>query len=96
MASDGVIGQATRTALTVPLSHRARQIELALERLRWLPDLGARPFVAINIPMFRLWAWNPDAPTDASISMGDVVGRALNTQTPVLLEDKRHLVFRPY
>ena len=96
VASDGVMGRATRTALNVPLSHRVRQIELALERLRWLPDLGARPFVAINIPMFRLWAWNPDAPTDASISMGVVVGRALNTQTPVLLEDMRHLVFRPY
>ena len=96
VTSDGVMGQATRTALNVPLSHRVQQIELALERLRWLPDLSARPFVAINIPMFRLWAWNPDAPTDASISMGVVVGRALNTQTPVLLEDMRHLVFRPY
>ncbi|HEY8708458.1 MAG TPA: L,D-transpeptidase family protein [Burkholderiaceae bacterium] len=96
LAADGAIGRATLAALNVPLAHRVQQLELALERLRWLPDLGARPFVAINIPMFRLWAWDPAAPADASISMGVVVGRALNTQTPVLSEDMRYLIFRPY
>ena len=70
LAADGVIGRATLAALNVPLAHRVQQLELALERLRWLPDLGARPFVGINIPMFRLWAWDPAAPADASISMG--------------------------
>jgi len=96
LVADGAVGRATLTALNVPLAHRVRQLELALERLRWLPDLRAGPFVAINIPMFRLWAWDPAAPADASISMGVVVGRALNTQTPVLSEDMRYLVFRPY
>ena len=96
LAADGAIGRATLAALNVPISHRVQQLELALERLRWLPDLGARPFVGINIPMFRLWAWDPAAPADASISMGVVVGRALNTQTPVLIEEMRYLVFRPY
>ena len=96
LAVDGVIGRATLAALKVPLAHRVQQLELALERLRWLPDLGARPFVGINIPMFRLWAWDPAAPADASISMGVVVGRALNTQTPVLSEEMRYLIFRPY
>ena len=96
LAADGVIGRATLAALNVPLAHRVQQLELALERLRWLPDLSARPFVGINIPMFRLWAWDPAAPADALISMGVVVGRALNTQTPVLIEAMRYLVFRPY
>ena len=96
LAADGVIGRATLAALKVPLAHRVQQLELALERLRWLPDLRAQPFVGINIPMFRLWAWDPAAPAEASISMGVVVGRALNTQTPVLSEEMRYLVFRPY
>ena len=96
LAADGAIGRATLAALNVPLAQRVHQLELALERLRWLPDLGARPFVAINIPMFRLWAWDPAAPAGTSISMGVVVGRALNTQTPVLSEEMRYLVFRPY
>ena len=54
LAADGVIGRATLAALNVPIARRVQQLELALERLRWLPNLGARPFVAINIPMFRL------------------------------------------
>jgi murein L,D-transpeptidase YcbB/YkuD len=73
-----------------------RQLELALERLRWLPDLGTQPFVAINIPMFRLWARDPAAGDGARMSSAVVVGRALDTQTPVLFEEMRYLVFRPY
>ena len=96
LAADGVIGRATLAALNVPLAHRVQQLELALERLRWLPDLGARPFIGLNIPMFRLWAWDPAAPDSAPINMRVVVGRALNTQTPVLLEEMRYVVFRPY
>jgi murein L,D-transpeptidase YcbB/YkuD len=61
---DGILGKGTQAALRVPLAWRVRQIELALERLRWLPDLGAQRLVAINIPMFRLWAWD-SVPNDA-------------------------------
>ena len=96
LADDGVIGRATLAALNVPLAYRVRQLEMALERLRWLPDLDAQPFIGINIPMFRLWAWDPAAPDSAPINMSVVVGRALNTQTPMLLEEMRYLVFRPY
>lgn len=96
LTADGVIGRATLAALNVPLAQRVRQIELALERLRWLPDLGAQRVIGINIPMFRLWAWDPAAPAVAPLNMGVVVGRALNTQTPVLASDLRYLVFRPY
>jgi L,D-transpeptidase YcbB len=92
---DGVLGTATRTALTVPLAWRARQIELALERLRWVPDIGDEPYLAVNIPMFRVWAIEPGAAT-VPFSTEVIVGRALNTQTPVLVEDMEHVIFRPY
>jgi len=50
----GVVGDATREALNVPVEQRIRQIELNLERWRWLPDsLGSRR-VEINIPAYRL------------------------------------------
>src|SRR4029453_16904913 len=54
LKDDGVIGKATQSALEVPLGWRVRQIELALERLRWLPDLVGSRLVAVNFPMFRL------------------------------------------
>ena len=96
VTSDGVIGKATLLGLNAPLPRRILQLELALERLRWLPDLGTRPFLVINIPMFRLWAWDPGARNDVPIDMGVVVGRALNTQTQVMARDMHHLAFRPY
>jgi murein L,D-transpeptidase YcbB/YkuD len=97
LEADGVIGKATHAALRVPVAARVRQIELALERLRWLPHLGNRRFLAVNIPMFRLWAWDSIPPDGAPLfSMGVIVGRALDTQTPVFVEELRHLIFRPY
>jgi murein L,D-transpeptidase YcbB/YkuD len=81
----------------VPLSSRIRQIELALERLRWLPHLGEERFIGINIPMFRLWAWDATRPDGkASFQTNVIVGRALNTRTPVFVEQMEHIIFRPY
>ncbi len=96
LEADGVIGRATTAALNVPLAQRAEQLELALERLRWLPDFDGRPTLAINIPMFRLWAWRPAEPQSPPLTMGVVVGRALDTQTPVLFAQMRQVIFRPY
>ena len=73
------------------------QIELAMERMRWLPHLGERPFLAVNIPMFRLWGWQT-VPEDGKpeFEMGVIVGKALDTRTPVFLEEMRYLIFQPY
>ena len=97
LEADGVPGRATQSALSVPLSSRVRQIELALERLRWLPHLDDERFIGINIPMFRLWAWDATrADGKASFETNVIVGRALNTRTPVFVEEMEHIMFRPY
>ena len=68
-----------------------------MERLRWLPHRSGRPFIAINIPMFRLWAWDAAAPESSpAVRMGVIVGRAVRTQTPVFADEMTHLIFRPY
>ena len=76
----------------------ARQtIELALERLRWLPHLGDQWLIALNIPMFRLWAWDVIPPSGAPLfGMDVIVGRALSTQTPVFVAEMGEVIFRPY
>jgi len=94
---DGVLGSATRSALSIPLAKRVRQIELALERLRWVPDLSQGRLIAVDIPLFRLWAWSSIRPDGVpSFSTGVIVGRALNRQTPVFVDEMRYLIFRPY
>jgi murein L,D-transpeptidase YcbB/YkuD len=93
---DGVIGKTTQDALKVPMSWRVRQIALALERLRWLPDFSGR-VIAVNIPMFALWAWNQVPSTEPpALTMNVVVGRALDTRTPVFAERLHHVIFRPF
>lgn len=94
---DGVLGRATWTALNVPISWRVRQIELAMERMRWLPHLGERAFVAVNVPMFRLFGWDSVPQTGApGFDMGVIVGKALNTRTPVFMGELKYLTFLPY
>ena len=97
LQSDGVLGKTTQAALHVPLSWRARQIELGLERLRWLPQLALERLLAVNIPMFRLWVWDTTPAKDKpSFGMGVIVGKALNTRTPVFMDEVEYLIFRPY
>jgi murein L,D-transpeptidase YcbB/YkuD len=93
---DGVLGAATRAALDVPVERRIRQIELALERLRWLPDFGDERVIALNIPMFRLWTSDGVGTNEPGPTMRAIVGRALSTETPVFTALLRSVVFRPY
>jgi L,D-transpeptidase YcbB len=97
LTEDGILGKATRRAIEIPLSWRVRQIELAMERLRWLPRVADQRLVAIVIPMFRLWTWN--SPADIvvpTLSMKVIVGRALTTETPVVIGQLDSIVFAPY
>jgi murein L,D-transpeptidase YcbB/YkuD len=97
LEADGIIGGATQAALRVPLADRVRQIELALERLRWLPHLDPERFLAVNIPMFHLWVWDAIPPNGApSFGMNVIVGRSLHRQTPVFEEQMERIIFRPY
>ena len=48
---DGVLGSTTIRTINVPLAQRVRQIELAMERMRWLPTLSDRPNVFVNVAL---------------------------------------------
>lgn len=93
LQADGVIGQATFGELTVPLSRRVTQIKLVLERWRWLPhDLGPRVLV-VNIPEYRLRAYDHHRLT---LTMGAIVGQAIDHETPIFADKMQSVVFRPY
>ena len=98
LAEDGVLGKETMAALNVPLSHRVRQLELTLERLRWLPPLGPGRVIAVNLPAYRLWAINLGAPAQdtAPLEMRVIVGESARTPTPLFIGQMRYLEFNPY
>jgi murein L,D-transpeptidase YcbB/YkuD len=96
--TDGTLGPATFAKLTKPLRERALQIELTMERWRWLPsELVSAPII-VNIPQFRLFAFESTTDSEALIRQMDViVGKAFEaTQTPVFSADMSYLIFRPY
>ena len=98
LTPDGALGKATFAALTVPLAQRVRQIELTLERWRWLPAFTTPPII-VNIPQFRLFAFQSTQDRKAEILQMDViVGRSYPVllHTPVFAADMRYVVFRPY
>jgi len=80
--------------LNVPLSRRVRQMQLTLERWRWLPDSYQEALIVANIPEFRLRAYNKDF--KVGVTMNVVVGKALGHNTPVFSDTMQYVVFRPY
>ncbi len=89
---DGWVGPKTRNALNVPIEQRIRQIELNLERWRWLPhDLGHRHIV-VNTADFSLKVVEGD---EQVLKMRVVVGRPAR-RTPVFSSRISYMVFNPY
>jgi murein L,D-transpeptidase YcbB/YkuD len=94
---DGVLGRDILAQLNVPLAARVRQIELALERLRWIPDLPPGPALVVNIPSYRLLAFTELPESDhVALRTRVIVGRAVRTQTPVFIGEMRFVEFSPY
>jgi murein L,D-transpeptidase YcbB/YkuD len=96
--ADGVLGASTYRALTTPFSARVQQIELSLERIRWLPTPLASPPIIVNIPQFRLFAFRTveDSAQDI-LQMNVIVGEAFRARrTPVFAAEMRYVVLQPY
>ena len=85
---DGFLGEQTLRQLNTPLASRLRQLQLTLERWRWLPHRFSRPPILVNIPEFRLYAGSVQ-------SQKVVVGMAFKHETPVFVSQLTELVFRP-
>lgn len=92
LLEDGVIGGATVLAMNVTARERVAQLELNLERWRWLPaDLGSR-YILINIPAFELAVFEGNQRVfEARVVVGQQV-----KPTPVFTGRMQQVVFSPY
>src|SRR5580692_8473139 len=91
---DGRLDEQTLKELNTPLSERVDQLRLTLERWRWLPDRFNEPRIVVNIPEFRLRAY--DNSGNPALSMNVIVGKAFHHKTPIFEKDMRFVIFRPY
>jgi murein L,D-transpeptidase YcbB/YkuD len=94
LTPDGRIDAHTLDELNIPMDRRVRQIQLTLERWRWLPpEYGEAPIV-VNIPEFQLRVYYNDFRIAARMKV--VVGKAYDHMTPIFMSDLRSVIFRPY
>jgi murein L,D-transpeptidase YcbB/YkuD len=96
LATTGLLNKETVAMLNVPLEYRISQIELGLERMRWVPDQTEGRLIVVNIPSFRLWAFDAiNDPKSKPLTMRVVVGEAEDKQTPSLSSTMNQIEFRP-
>jgi len=94
LVPDGKIGKATLAALNVTADERVDQIATNLERHRWLPRALGQRYVYVNVPSFRLDAYDSG---QRALSMRVIVGADYKEKsTPVFSDVMRTVVFRPY
>lgn len=97
LTGDGVIGKATLAQLDVSPAARHRQISLTLERLRWTPLLQQPRMIVINLPEFVLRAYEvQDGRIVVRETIKVIVGKAMDTRTPLISEQMRRIEFSPY
>ena len=92
--SDSTLGPETVAALNLSPAYRLWQIAANLERYRWLPrSLGSR-YILVNVPAFRLEAFDGGR---KALEMKVIVGEEYEDRaTPVFSDSMEYVVFRPY
>jgi L,D-transpeptidase YcbB len=92
--ADGRLDAKTVNELNTPLSFRVRQIQLTLERWRWLSHSFSQPPVVVNLPEFRLRTLDENG--NVALVKNVIVGKAYGHKSPVFEKEMRYVVFRPY
>lgn len=91
---DSMLGGETLQSLNVPADYRLAQIAANLERLRWLPRDPGQRYVLVNVPAFRLQAFDSGQKV---LEMKVIVGEEYEgKKTPVFADSMETVVFRPY
>jgi L,D-transpeptidase YcbB len=92
LPADGIADPEMLSVLNTPVATVIRQIELNLERMRWLPENLGRRHLRVNIPNYHLQIIEDSRTV---LEMRVVVGKRENT-TPVISDQITHVTFNPY
>jgi murein L,D-transpeptidase YcbB/YkuD len=93
LKATGIADAPTLAALNVSIGDRIAQMELNLERWRWmLEDFGPRHLL-VNIPSYHVVARENGKTV---LEMRVIVGKASNHKTPIFSSQMSTVVFSPY
>ncbi len=92
ISRSGKVDKTTLDKLNVPVENRIKQMQLNLERMRWLPEEMGERHVWVNIPEFMIRVFEEE---DTTVSIVAVVG-AQATKTPILVnKPMTNIIFSP-
>jgi len=92
LKEDGAVGGSTLSEMNRPVDFRIRQILVNMERIRWVPAQPGGDYILVNIPSFKLYAYQKGK---LAFNMNVVVGSTQNN-TVIFTGKLRHVVFSPY
>ncbi len=92
LGSDGVVGPAFVRSINTPIDTLIRKILINIERARWLPASVPETYVWVNIPEFKLYTYQDNAPL---FDMRVIVGSSAHN-TVIFSGNLKYIVFAPY
>lgn len=95
----GKLSHDTVEALNTPISARITQIDDTMERWRWLNDDYQNAAIMVNLPEFQLRAYEGTGSEHHEVFRMNVVDGKSDDDThhtPVIADQMKYLVFRPF
>ena len=89
---DGIITSSLLAEINYPLIKRIEDIIVNMERARWVPIQLKKDYLLINIPAYKLYAYENDS---LVFNMNVVVGKDQH-KTVIFNGDMKYIVFSPY
>lgn len=91
---DSMLGKETVDALNKSAAYRLTQVVANMERYRWLPRSLGQRYIFVNVPAFKLEAYDKG---ELALVMKVIVGQEYEDKaTPVFADSMETVVFRPY
>jgi len=90
---NGKVDAPTLAELDIPAAARVQQIQVNLERWRWLPNDFGQRYIKVNIPEFKMQLIDGGK---TALEMRVVVGKAQQNRTPVFSDKMDYLELNPY
>lgn len=91
---DSMLGKETVDALNKSAAYRMTQIVANMERYRWLPRALGQRYIFVNVPAFKLEAYDKG---ELALVMKVIVGQEYEDKaTPAFADSMEFVVFRPY
>jgi murein L,D-transpeptidase YcbB/YkuD len=88
----GKVDESTLAELNVPVQDRIRQIQVNMERWRWLPATLGERYIMVNVPEFRLDVIESGK---TALTMPVIVGKD-QSRTPAFSDKMSYIEINPY